>query len=63
MNAEMILAGNQFVGMVLSFTLLLRTRQLSVGLWSTGPSCQRLPIGSGVKQSVEIDQIFRASER
>jgi len=60
MNAEMILAGTQFDGMVLSFTLLLRARRLSVGLWSTGPSFQRLPAGSDVEHLAEIDQIFRA---
>ncbi len=49
MNAEMILAGTrlaQLVGMVLSFTLLLRARQLSVGLWSTTSSNQHLPTRS-----------------
>jgi hypothetical protein len=60
MNAEMILTGTKFLGMVLSFTLLLRARQLSVGLWSTEKSRQRLPTGSDVKQPSEIDQIFRA---
>jgi hypothetical protein len=34
MKTEMILAGTQFVAMVLSFTLLLGARRLSVGLWS-----------------------------
>jgi hypothetical protein len=60
MNAEMILAGAQFVGMALSFTLLLRARRLSVGLWSTGPSYQRLSAGSGVDHPTEIDKIFRS---
>lgn len=60
MNAERILAGTQFIGMVLSFALLLRARRLSVGLWSTGHSCQRLPTGSDVEQPSEIDQKFRA---
>jgi len=60
MNAEMIHAGAQFLGMVLSFMLLLRIRRLSIGLWSTGPSYQCLPTGSDVEQPSEIDQIFRA---
>lgn len=60
MNAEMIFAGTQFVGMVLSFTLLLRVRRISIGLWSTGPSYQYLSTGSGVEQPSDSVQIFRA---
>jgi hypothetical protein len=60
MKAEMIFAVTQFVGMVLSFTLLLRARRLSVWLWSTQPSYRRLPTGIVVEQPSEIDQIFRA---
>jgi len=60
MNAEMILAGAQFVGMALSFTLLLRARRLSVGLWSTGSSYPRLPAGSDVDHPTEIDKILRS---
>jgi hypothetical protein len=59
MNAEMILASIQFVGMVLSFTLLLRARRLSVGIRSAGLSCERLPTVSFVKQPSEVDQILR----
>jgi hypothetical protein len=58
MNAETIQAGMQFVVMMLSFALLLRVRRLSVGLWSTEPSCQRLPVGSEVGQPSESDQIL-----
>ena len=60
MNAGMILASTQFVGMVLSFTLLLRVRRLSMGLWSPGPSYERMSTGSGVEQPTEIVEIFRA---
>jgi hypothetical protein len=63
MNAETMFAGTQFVGMALSFTLLLRARQLSVGLWSAAPSDQRLPIGNYVEQLAGIERIFRALER
>jgi hypothetical protein len=49
MNVEMILAGTKLVGMVLSFTLLLRARKLSVGLWSTAPCYHRLPARSDVE--------------
>jgi hypothetical protein len=63
MNAEMILASAQFVGLMLSFTLLLRARRLSAELWSAERSCQRLPTGRHVKQPSEIDRIFRTQER
>lgn len=59
MNAEMILAGAQFLGMVLTFALLHRARRLLVGLWSTEPSCQCLPTGSDVEQPAENSGIFR----
>jgi hypothetical protein len=60
MNVEMILAGTRFAGIALSFMILLRARRLSVGLWSTASFYQRSPVSSGVTQSIEIDQIFRA---
>jgi hypothetical protein len=60
MNAEMILADAQVLGMVLSFMLLLKVRRLSMGLWSTGPSYQCLPTGSGVEPPANTGQIFRA---
>jgi hypothetical protein len=60
MNVEMILASTKVVGLVLSFTLLLRARQLSVGLWSAAPYYQRLPTGSVVEQQTEMDRRFRA---
>jgi hypothetical protein len=60
MNAEMILAATKFVGMALSFTLLLRARRLAVRLWATEPSYQRLPAGSDVGQPANFDRIFRA---
>ncbi len=59
MSAKMILASAQLVGMVLSFAFLLRARRLSVGLWSTGHSCRRLPTVNGIEQPAEIDQKFR----
>jgi hypothetical protein len=40
MKAEMILAGTQFVAMVLSLAFLLRAKRLSVGLWSAALSHQ-----------------------
>jgi hypothetical protein len=57
MNAETMFAGTQFVGMALSFTLLLRARRLSVGLWSAAP------IGNYVEQLAGIERIFKALER
>jgi hypothetical protein len=60
MKAETILAVTQFVGMVLSFTLLLKARRLSVWLWSTQPSHRHSPTRNAVGQPSEIDQIFRA---
>jgi hypothetical protein len=59
MNTEMIFAGTQLVGMVLSFTLLLRARRLSVELWSTRLSYQRSYTKSNVEQLAEISRIFR----
>ena len=63
MSADMILAGTQFVGLVLSFTLLHRARRFSVRLWSTKHFHPGLPTGSDVMQPAEIDQIFRTQER
>lgn len=63
MNVEMILAGARFVGMAISFTLLLRVHRLSVGLMPTESFYECLPASGGVNQSVEIDTIFRAQER
>jgi len=59
MNVGMIFLGAYFVGTVLSFAILLRVLQLSVGLWSKRPSCPRLTAESDVEQPSEIDQIFR----
>jgi hypothetical protein len=58
MNAETIQTGIQILVMVLSFVLLLRVRRLSLGLWSTEPSCQPLPVGSDGGQPSESDQIL-----
>jgi hypothetical protein len=59
MDVKMIFAGAYFVGTVLSFTILFRILQLSVGLWFKGPSCQSLTVNSDVEQPVETDRIFR----
>ncbi len=60
MNVGMIFLGAYLVGTVLSFAILLRVLQLSVGLWSKKPSCQRLTSGSDIEQPSGIDQVFRA---
>jgi hypothetical protein len=60
MDLKMIFAGAYIVGTVLSFTLLLRVLQLSVGLWSKRPSYQYVPTEIDVKQPTEIHQIFRS---
>jgi len=54
MNVDMVLAGAQFVCMLLSFTLLLGARRLSVGLCSTAPSYQRLPTRSDVQNPLNL---------
>ncbi len=59
MNTEMILVGTQLVGMVLSFTLLLRARRLSVELWSTRLSYQGSYTKRDVEQIAETSRIFR----
>jgi hypothetical protein len=60
MDAKLIFVSAYFVGTVLSFALFLRVLQLSVGLWSKKPTCQRLPTGSDADNPAEFDQIFRA---
>lgn len=59
MSTEMILVGTQLVGMVLSFTLLLRARRLSVELWSTRLSYQGSYTKRDVEQIAETSRIFR----
>jgi len=63
MNEGMIVAGTQCVGMVLSFTLLLRVRRLSVGIWSKDPSSERVFTGSRAEIVVGFERTFRAQER
>jgi hypothetical protein len=58
MNVGMIFLGAYLVGTVLSFAILLRVLQLSVGLWSKKPSSQRLTVESDEKQTTDLDQIF-----
>ncbi len=60
MNAEMIQDGVLFVGMVLSFTLLLRARRIAAGLWFAETSHQRLCNVDGAKRPVEMDRAYRA---
>jgi hypothetical protein len=54
MNAALIVAGVQFVGMALSFMLLLRARRIAVGLWPTCHSYRRLRDVNCAKQSADL---------
>ena len=60
MNVAMILASAQVAGMVLSVSVLLRVRRLSVRIWSTIPSYQRSHEGGDVTQPSGIGQVSRA---
>jgi hypothetical protein len=60
MDAKMILVGAHIIGTVLSFTILFRALQLSLGLRLKEISYQRLPTWSDVEKPTENDQIFRA---
>jgi hypothetical protein len=60
MDLKMIFAGAYLVGTVLSFTLLLRVLQLSIGLWSKRPSYQYLHTESDIEQPTETHKIFRS---
>lgn len=60
MDLKMIFTGAYIVGTVLSFMLLLRVLQLSVGLWSKRPSYHYVPTEVDVEKPTEIHQKFRS---
>jgi len=60
MDLKMIFTGAYIVGTVLSFMLLLRVLQLSVGFWSKRPSYQHVPTEIDVEKPTEIHQTFRS---